>query len=69
MEDGIMTRVNTNQFQNDMKGTPRRLEDTEDLDIARAASAKARTEGVVPWEQAKKELGLTTGPVCRLHRK
>lgn len=36
----------------------RSLEDLHDLDIARAASAKARKEGIVPWEQAKKELAL-----------
>ncbi|MHB0911827.1 MAG: type II toxin-antitoxin system Phd/YefM family antitoxin [Armatimonadota bacterium] len=36
----------------------RRAEDEIDREAAKAALAEAKTEGVVPWETLKSELGL-----------
>ena len=34
------------------------IENRRDLEAARRALAEIATEGAIPWEQAKKELGL-----------
>ncbi len=51
-------RVTVNQLQAELRELRRRVEDLEDLQDLNAAIKRNGGKPCIPWNQAKKELGL-----------